>query len=140
MSPQPIQYGGAAIDLSPRLFSSSAVVASPALAAETIVCSVTLDQDIAVMEGVVLFGFGAFTVGTAGVSVVLRIRATDVSGTVVASTGAVTYTAADLGSLFVHGIASPGAAAGQKYVLTAQVASGGAESTFSAVRLTAFVV
>lgn len=140
MSPAPIQVGGAQVDLSPRLFRSSTVVASPAAATETTVCTLTINEDVAIMEGVVLWGFAAFTVGTAGVSVVLRIRQTNTSGTVIRSTGAVTYTAADLGALALNGVDAAASGVGQVYVLTATVASASAESTFSAVQLTALVV
>lgn len=140
MTAPPIQYGGAALDLSPRLFRNATVVASPAASAETIIASLTLNEDVAVMEGAVVWGFAAFTVGTNGVSLNLRIRKTDVAGTVLKATGAVTYTAADLASLSIVGFDTGPTLPNQIYVLTAIVASGSAPSTVSAVELGALVV
>lgn len=135
-----LQTGGAGLDLSSRLFHTATVVASPAAAAETIVASVTITSDVALTKGVVLAAFGAFTVGASGVSVNLRIRRTDVSGTVVKATGAVTYTAADLGALSLQAVDTGITPLNQVYVLTATVASGAAESAFSAVTLSAIVI
>lgn len=140
MAPPPIQYGGAAVDLSPRLFKSKTVAGSPALAAETVIASFTITDEVAIMEAMVLFGWAAFTVGASGTAVTLKLRQTDTSGTTVASTGAVTYTAGNLGSLDIHGFdTSPLSAAGV-YVLTMTVAAGGAVSTVSAVSLVGLAI
>lgn len=135
-----MRLSAAGVDLSPRVKHTSTVVASPTAAAETIVASLTIADNVATSLGIVVAGWGAFTVGTAGVSVNLRIRKTDVNGTVVAATGAVTYTAADLGSLVVLGLDASPTLPNQVYVLTATVASANAASTFSAVDLVAIVV
>lgn len=140
MPAEPIQLGGVALDLSPRVFVSETVVASPAAADETIIASVVVGGNLSTALGVLLTGFAAFTVGGSGVSVNLKLRQTDASGTVVAATGAVTYTAADLGALTVHGLDNGQVAARQVYVLTMVVASGAAESTVSAVTLSAIAV
>lgn len=136
----PLHLSAAGVDLSPRVQRTTSVVASPSAATETIVASLTISGNIAVNTGILLLGFGAFTVGTAGVSVNLKLRQTDASGTTIAATGAVTYTAADLGALTVHGFDTAGVLPGQVYVLTATVASANAASTFSAVQLTAIVL
>ena len=140
MSPVPIQLNAAGVDLGPRYFRTATVVASPAAAAETIVASLTITEDLAVSKGIALVGFGAFTVGASGVSVNMRIRKTDVVGTALKATGAITYTAADLGALTVVAFDTAPTLPNQVYVLTAIVASGAAASTFSAVELQALVL
>lgn len=139
-NPTPIQYSANALDLSPRIKRSTSVVASPTGSSETIVASLTITEAIALQTGVLLFGWGAFTVGTNGVSVNLKIRQTDASGSTIAATGATTATAANLGSLSLHGFDTGASIPGQVYVLTATVASGSAASTFSAVQLTAIIL
>lgn len=138
--PAPIQYGGAALDLSPRLFKNATVVASPTGSTETIVCSLTIDGDLAVMEGIWIAAFGAYTVGTNGVSVNLKIRRTDASGSTLAATGAVTRVAAALDSGALQVFDTGPTLPNQVYVLTATVASGAAASTFSAASLIALVI
>lgn len=140
MSPIPIQTGGAGLDLSPRLYHTAAVVGSPAAATETIVASLTIDQDLALMEGVVLFGYAAYTVGTDGVSVVTRIRRTDASGTIVKASGALTVTAAQLHDSAIAAVDTGITPLNQVYVMTLTVASASAASTVTAVTLAALVV
>lgn len=136
----PIRLASTGLDLGQRIQRTTTVVASPTAATETIVASLTIDGNLAVSTGILLFGWAAFTVGTAGVSVNLKLRQTDASGSTKAATGAVTYTAADLGSLAVHGFDTGPTLPGQVYVMTATVASANAGSTFSAVQLTAIVI
>lgn len=138
--PVPIIQNAGGLDLSPRVFKSTTVAASPSAATETTVCTLTVAGDIAVVSGILLLGFGAFTVGASGVSVNLKIRRTDTSGTTVAATGATTATAANLGSLSVLGFDTGITANGQVYVLTATVASGAGASTFSGASLVAIVL
>lgn len=135
----PERLDGRAVNLASRIVSSHTVVASPSDNTETIIASVTLPLNVQTFQAVELQGWAAFTVGTSGVSVELKIRQTDTSGTVIADTGATTATAANLGALSVSGSdASPGA--GQAYKLTMTVASGAAASTVSAVYLRALIV
>src|SRR5438552_13528634 len=130
------------IDLSPRLFFTTTVVASPAAAAETIIASLTVNQSLAVATGVDLSGWAAYTVGTSGTAVQFRIRQTDVNGTVKGNTGALTgsqHGAAILTADDVEGFdAAP--AVGQEYVLTMQVTAGSAASTVWAVSLRDVVI
>lgn len=138
----PIQETAAGIDLQSRVPVSTTVVGSPALAAETIIASITLTGDIAVQRSVIIRGFAAFTVGTSGTAVRLRIRQTDVNGTVKGDTGALTGGIA-AGNLVVENVAGVDAApsnTGQVYVMTLQVTAGAAASTVSAVELDAIVV
>lgn len=135
----PIQLGAQRIDLSPRIAWTSTVVASPADNTETTIASLTIPGGIAVEQGILLIGFAAYTVGTSGVSVNLKIRKTDTSGSTIAATGATTAVAADLGSKVVIGDATTGAAE-DVYVLTMTVASGAAASTVSAVGLVAVAI
>lgn len=137
--PQPIRYNAQNIDLSPRFSGSSTVVASPAAAAETIIASVTLAgfNDLAVIAGIRLQGWCSFTAGTNGVTATLRLRQTNVTGAIVAATGANTVVATNVYSLDVLGAdAAPGVAV---YVLTLQVGSGSASSTVSATHISASI-
>ena len=132
-------------DLSPRFKSSSAIVGSPALAAETIVCQVTgLDS----ASGVFLSGVISFTVGTSGTAVRIRIRqgTTVGAGTVVADTGALTGGVAAAALLsqdlqgFDSGVSGGAAIAVTSYHLSLQVTAGSAASTVSQTNLVALVV
>lgn len=138
--PLPIQAGAQSLDLSPRVFRSTTVAASPAAAAETTICTVTVSGDLATALGVLIIGAAAYTVGATGTAVTLRIRQTDTSGTVVFSSGAQTRTAANLHSDAVAGFDSGQVAARQVYVLTMTVTGGSGASTVSAATLVAIAV
>lgn len=140
MSPAPISIDASHIDLSQRLFQSVVVAASPAAAAETTICTVTLSGDLAITRGVFLFGWAAYTVGTSGTSGNLRIRRTDTSGTVQAATGALNQAAGSLFAPSVLGVDLSSPPATQVYVLTLTIAAGAATSTVSAVALVALAV
>ena len=136
MSPQPIQYSGAALDLSPRVFKSVTVAASPAAATETIICTLTVDQDLAVTEGAFLNGCCAFTVGTNGTDITLKLRRTDTSGTTLISSGLINApAAADLLTYSLSWFDTGPTVPGQVYVMTLTVANGSAPSTVSAASL-----
>jgi len=138
--PEPIRYTSPYFDLSARLVYTTTVAASPSANAETIIGTLTIANfnDLAVLSGIRLRGWAAFTVGTSGVSANLRIRQTNVSGTVVAATGAVTETAANLDELEVQGTdAAPGVGV---YVLTLTIGSGAATSTVSQLSLAGDVI
>jgi hypothetical protein len=139
---RPINEAADAIDLSPRFIRSAVVVASPALAAETIIAQSPAVGDVAIMQGVRLSGWAAFTVGTTGTAVRLRLRQTNVAGTVVADTGALTagIAAAALVSQDVEGFDAAAVAPAQVYVLTLQVTGGSAVSTVSAVMLSGLII
>jgi hypothetical protein len=137
--PVPIKQTLRDHDLTPRVYHTETVVASPAAAAETIIASVQVTDDVSFMAGVLVIGWAAFTVGTAGVSAQLRVRQTAVNGTLVVAGAAVTETAANLDNGTVVGFdAAP--AAGQVYKLTLTVASANAASTVSAVELVAIAI
>jgi hypothetical protein len=141
--PPPIQESAANLDLSPRLYTSSVVAGSPAAAVETIVASVTITGDIAVLAGVHLFAFAAFTVGTNGVSVRAQLKRTNAAGTTVLDSGITNEgvtAATQLGTRTLIGFDAFQVAAGGVYVLTLTVGSASAPSTVSAVTLTALVV
>lgn len=140
MPAAPIDVSAALVDLSPRFQSTSVVGASPAAGAETIIGTLTLADfgNLTVISGIRLHGFAAFTVGTSGVSATLRVRQTNVAGTVVATTGAVIAAATNLLAMNVLGLdAAPGVGV---YVLTLTVGSGSAASTVSALHLAAVVI
>src|SRR6266496_3446213 len=118
MSPNPIQVAGVSVDLSGRWFENHTVVASPAAAAETIICSLTLPKDLTIAKGVFLEAFAAFTVGTSGTNGNLRIRQTDASGTIIYASGGVTMAAASLQNLGGQGLDAAPSLTGQVYVVT----------------------
>lgn len=138
--PVPIRYDSQALDLTKRVQVYKTVDASPAAAAETIIATLTLTgfADTPVLSGVLLNAWAAYTVGTSGTAVTLRIRQTNVSGTVVATTGAMTKTAASLYADDVNGF-DAGAGVGV-YVFTMQVTSGAAASTVSALLVQATII
>jgi len=140
--PVPIQEDAQHADWSKRVQVYTTVDASPALAAETIIATLTLVgfADTPIVSGISLSGWAAFTVGTSGSAVRLRIRQTNVAGTVKADTGALTggIAAAALVAQDVEGFdAAPGVGV---YVLTLQVTAGSAASTVSALKLQAILV
>src|SRR6266536_4746525 len=140
---QPIQQNARALDLSPRFVFSTVVVASPAADAETLIASVTLPENIAVATGIDLTGWAAYTVGTNGTAVQLRLRQTSAAGTLVAASGALTgsqHGAAILSADDIEGFDTAPTLPGQIYVLTLQVTAGSAVSTVSADKLRAIIV
>jgi hypothetical protein len=138
--PEPIKQSAVFVDLSPRFQSTQVVAASPALAAETIIGTLNVAGfgDTAILSGISFDAWAAFTVGTSGTAATLRIRQTNVSGSVVASSGALTVTAANLVQESVQGFdAAPGVGV---YVLTLQVTAGAAVSTVSALSVQAILI
>ena len=138
----PLEVTAASIDLSGRVAESKTVAASPSAATETTIATITVDTNLAIQQGVLLRGFAAFTVGTNGSAVTLKIRRTDTSGATVASTGALTggIAAAALVAETVLGFDTALGGTGQVYVLTLTVTGANAASTVSAVELDAIVV
>lgn len=134
--PAPITRSAVNDDLSPRFGGSSTVQNSPiSAAAETVICTITVSDfgSTVVNSGIRLTGWAAYTVGTNGTAATLRIRKTDINGSVVVSGGAVTVTAASLYNQSVLGAdATPGVGT---YVLTLQVTNGSANTTVSAAHL-----
>lgn len=141
--PTPFSVSANRVDLSPRIQAVTTVSASPAAAAETVVATLNLAGfgDLSLATGVILNGWMAYTLGTAAASAQLRIRRTNVSGTVVADTGAMTgghNTAGQLVADDVNGVdAAPSVAT---YVLTLTVASATAASTVSGCYLVATII
>ena len=143
MPADPIRITSSGVDLSDRFAASTTVVASPAAAAETIIASLTLGANLSTKLGVLLTGWAAYTVGTNGTAVQLKLRQTNVSGTTVAATGALTgsqHGAAILSADDIQGLDTAPVFPGQVYVLTMQVTAGSAASTVSAVFLAAFAI
>lgn len=140
--PDAINESGARVDLSSRFSQSKTVVASPAAAAETIICQTPALGDVAKNVGVILFGWCAFTVGTSGANVNLRVRQTNVGGAVIDTTGNMTggIAAGNLVSFDIQTFDASPVLPGQVYVLTLQVGSAAAASTVSACNLFAILV
>lgn len=140
--PVPIRYDSQGMDLSKRVQVYTTVDASPSAASETVIATLTLAgfADTPIVSGIALSGWAAFTVGTSGTAVRLRIRQTSVGGTVKADTGALTggIAAAALVAQDVEGFDS-GAGVGV-YVLTLTVTAGAAASTVSALKLQATLI
>jgi hypothetical protein len=142
MPPLPIKSSANAIDLSPRFVVTTAITGSPALAAETIIATLTLPQfgDPTVVSGIDLSGWATFTVGTSGTAVTLRIRQTGLAGTVIVTSGALTggIAATNLVAQDIEGFdAAPGIGV---YVMTLQVTAGAAASTVTAVKLRGILI
>lgn len=135
----PILFDARYLDLSARIVATTIVAASPAGAAETTIGSVAIPGGLTVTTGVLLLARASVTVGTAGVSAELRIRQTGTSGTVVADTGALTVTAADLYAPTVLGF-DVAPSDGQLYVATLTIGSATAESAVASLLLAAIVV
>jgi hypothetical protein len=140
--PVPIRYDSQGLDLSKRVQVTTGITGSPAAAAETIIATLVLVgfADTAIITGVDLSGWAAFTVGTNGTAVTLRIRQTNVAGTIIANSGALTagIAAAGLAAQDIEGFdAGAGVAT---YVLTMQVTAGSAISTVSATKLRATLI
>lgn len=127
------------LDLSDRVVASTTVVGSPALAAETIIGSVTVPSGLTYASGVVLLGWAAFAVGTSGTAVTFRIRQTTIAGTIVVSSGALTSVAGNVNERSIPGF-DTAPADGQVYKFTMQVTGGAAVSTVSAVTFVALAV
>src|SRR5215469_10669155 len=144
-----IRFTALAQDLSPRTASSNTVVASPATNAETVVCQVTgLNTAVTIVSGIWLSGGASFTVGTSGTAITVRIRTGTVagSGTVIASTGALTggVAAGNLLSQDIQGFdtntAAGTALATTSYCLTVTVTGGASTSTVTQANIFALVV
>jgi len=140
--PLPIRYDASNLNLSPRFFHSEVVAASPALAVETTICTITVTGDIAAIAGVQLWGYAAFVVGTSGTACRLRIRQTSTAGTVIADTDATTggIAAAAKVDMNANGFDAAPVLPGQVYVLTLQVTAGAAASTVAFTQLAALVI
>lgn len=140
--PLPIKYDSVYFDLTKRIQVYTTVDASPAAGSETVIATLTLANftDIAVVKGVRVSGWAAFTIGTSGASANLKIRQTNVSGTTIVATGATTggITAGNLVELDCEGFDS--GAGASSYALTLTVGSGAAASTVSACLLQAIII
>lgn len=140
--PQPITASVAGIDLTERFIENHTVSASPALAAITTVATLTWNpqNNPTVVYGAILEAAVALTIGTSGVSAKLDIRRTNNTGTVIATTGAVTATAASLIALSTQGVDQVQFAPGQVWVVCLTIASGAAASTVSSVSILGTIV
>jgi hypothetical protein len=128
--------------MSARFKTSVAIVGSPAAATETIIAQLTVADSIAVATGVLVEGYAAFVIGTSGTAVRMRVRQTNVSGTVVADSDAVTggIAAGNKVTMSVNGIDTAPTLPGQVYCLTLTVTAGAAASTVAFVALNIQVV
>lgn len=90
--PLPIRTDAVGLDLSPRFQRTTTVAASPTGATETIIATLAMANfaDLSVVNGVFVSGWAAYTLGAGATSATLRIRQTNVTGSVIANTGAQT--------------------------------------------------
>jgi hypothetical protein len=142
---QPISVSGAGVDLSPRFSANNTVTASPATAAETVVCTIpAITSAVVTGSGVLVFAQIAYTIGTSGASARYRIRqgTTAGSGSVIFDSGVCTAatTAANLVIENVIGFDSAPTLPGQAYSLTLTVGSASATSAVSAASIAALIV
>lgn len=140
--PQPIRYDSIGFDLTKRVQVYKTVDASPSAATETVIATLNLTSyaDLSIVSGIRVSGWAAFTVGTSGTAVTMRIRQTNVSGTVIATTGALTGGIA-AGNLLAQDVEGFDAGAGASaYALTLTVTGGAATSTVSALVLQAIII
>jgi hypothetical protein len=138
--PLPIQIDASHLDLSPRLFRSASVTASPTDATETAIATVTCTGDIAVTLGVLIVGWFSVTIGTNGVTLAPKIRRTNAAGTAVKTGGAETVVATQVYPRAIVAFDTGPTMPGQVYVMTLTVGSASAGSTVSAVELACLVV
>lgn len=136
----PITQNAHSLDLSSRFQQTTTVAGSPATTEEKVIATLLLGTNSAIITGILVHGWCAYTAGTSGVTGTMRIRQTSTSGSVVVTSGAVTVVAADLWTATVHGFDTAATLPNQTYVLTLQIGSGAAISTVSAVMLWAEVV
>lgn len=138
----PITSNIGRVDLTDRFIENHTVSASPALAAITTVATLTWNPQSSptVVYGAFLSVEAALTIGTSGVSILAQIRRTSATGTVIASTGAVTAVAGNLYSVSTQGVDQVAFSPGQAWVFCLTIASGGAASTVSSVALWATIV
>lgn len=143
MPTDPITVAGKGVDLSSRIQVTTTVSASPAAAAETVIGTLTLANftTLQVTSGIDLTGWAAYTVGTSGSAVRFRIRQTNISGSVIGDSGALTGSQHGAGILSADDCEGFDPAPGVGvYVLTMQVTAGAAASTVSALKLRALIV
>lgn len=138
--PTGIEWDGANIDLHRRFLQNSTVVGSPAAAAETTIASLTINDSFPVVSGVYIEVTCAFTVGTNGTAVTLKIHQTNSSGSTLYSSGAVTATAANLMNMSAQAFDASPTLPGQIYIATLQVTNGSATSTVSALSIFCTVI
>lgn len=141
MPPEPIHLSALGIDLSPRVVTTTAVAASPALAAETVIATIpAFSTLVPVVNGIIVSAWVAYTVGATGTAVQLRVRQTNIVGAVVANSGALSRAAASVQADNVEGLDTAPLAAGTPYVVTMTVAGATGASTVSALLAFALVV
>ena len=143
MPVEPIHSTLLGVDMTPRIAVYTTVDASPAAAAETVIATLTIPNfaNIQVVSGVIVEGWAAYTVGTNGTAVQLRIRQTSVAGAIKANTGALTGSQHGAGILSADDVRGFDSGAGVgTYVLTMQVTAGSAASTVSGLLLMATVL
>lgn len=115
-------------------YQTTTIIGSPAAATETIVATTPGFTPPVDTDSVLLLAQIAFTVGTNGVSMRLRIRqGATAAGTTVGDTGLLTCVAANLVAPLVFAVDTPGIVNNFQYTLTLTIGSGSAASTVSAV-------
>ena len=120
---------------------SNTIVASPALAAETVVCTLG-PLNLAVDNAAVyLDWFVGLTIGTSGVTLTPKLVRGSITG-LTAINNPLAYTVVAANKYLFSGcwVDTPGVVAGLIYSLTLTIGSGAAASTISELSLSAYVL
>lgn len=138
--PAPIHDTAAGLDLSPRVFQSTATVGNPANASEAVVCRVTVSGDIPLVAGVLLIAYLALRISLNATALRMRVRQTGVNGAVIVDTGAIPETANTTVERQALAFDTGAVLPGQVYVLTSEAPDATNPSTVGAVALVALAV
>lgn len=138
----PIRANVGGIDLSDRFIENHTVSASPSGSTITTVATLTWSPQTSptVVNGALLRVNLALTAGTNGVGALLEIRRGTTTGTLIASTGAVTIVATKLYELSTQGIDQVAFIPGQAWLACLTITSGSAASTVSSVSFSAIII
>lgn len=139
---QALSSNVAGADLSARFKTTSTIVASPSAATETIIAQLTVPDAVSIQVGAYVEGYAAFLIGPSGTAARMRVRQTNVSGTVVADSDAVTggITAGNKVTLSVNGVDTAPVLPGQVYCLTLTITAGAGASTVAFTSLNVTLV
>lgn len=136
----PLRLAATGIDLSSRARFEVGATADIDVATEVVVATLVIPSLIVVTSGVLLFGAAQTVVGTNGTALQQRIRKGAVDGTILADTGALAATAADLFSETIVGVDASPALPGQAYVLTITTADNTANTAVTLPTLAAIII
>jgi hypothetical protein len=138
--PAPIELSGEGLDLSGRMFARLENNRSPANQTEAIVVTVPILGDLALVAGVIVVASIALRIGTNGTGHRLRVRRTDINGTLVADSTLIAGASAEPVTRCVLGFDAAPPMPGLKYVLTSETPNAVATSVLDFAALCALAV